>query len=304
MADDIHQWVACEAHLGLARIFYEWNDLEAAEQHGRESFRLAQQMGSTDRPVACDAFLARLKLAQGDMDGAAAILAEADYLVRQNHFVLLAPEVAAAQVLVLLRRGDLAGAAQLAESYDLPISQARVFLAQGNMSAALAALMAYRQQTEKKSWADERLKAMVLQAVAMNAHGGRDEAMQFLADALALAKPGGFIRLFVDEGLPMKHLLQEAASRGIAPDYTRRLLAAFSSAGAKQLIPLSGAEALSDRELEVLRLIAEGLSNREISERLFLALSTVKGHSRNIFEKLQAQRRTEAVARARDLGLL
>ena len=137
--------------------------------------------------------------------------------------------------------------------------------------------------------------------------------MQLLGDALSLAEPEGFIRIFVDEGRPMAQLLSEAATRGIMPDYTGKLLAAFKAEGridsddsSRLAAPASQPliEPLSDRELEVLRLIAQGLSNREIGERLFLALITVKGHNRNTFRKLQVRRRTEAVARARELALL
>jgi LuxR family maltose regulon positive regulatory protein len=111
----------------------------------------------------------------------------------------------------------------------------------------------------------------------------------------------------------MAQLVSAAAAHGIKPDYTRKLLAAFDAEGMTvepkpSLIPPSPAssliEPLSQRELEVLQLIAQGLSNREISERLFLALDTVKGHNRKIFGKLDVQRRTEAIARARELGLL
>ena len=159
-------------------------------------------------------FLARLKLAQGDVAGAAALLAEADQSVRQQNFVHRIPEVAAAQVLTLLRQGNLAAAAHLAQTHELPLSQARVHLAQGDPSAALAVLEPWRQQVEAKGWEDERLKVMVLQAVALHAQGEKDKAVQLLCDALALAEPGGFIRLFVDEGLPMAHLLSEAAAHG------------------------------------------------------------------------------------------
>jgi LuxR family maltose regulon positive regulatory protein len=157
---------------------------------------------------------------------------------------------------------------------------------------------------------------MVLQAVALHAHGEKDQAVQLLGDTLALTEPGGFIRIFVDEGFPMAQLLSEAAARGIMPDYVAKLLAAFEVLAGRQASPGKGKDKsylspaqpliapLSQRELEVLQLIAQGLSNREIGERLFLALSTVKGHSRIIYDKLQVQRRTEAVARARELGLL
>ncbi len=316
--------VASEAYLGLARIFYEWNDLDAAQQYGQQSVALARQIENTDRFVPYQVFLARLKLAQGDVAGAAAILAQAGQFARQHNFVHRMPEVAAAQVLALLRQGNLAAAAQLAQTHELPISQARVHLALGDTSSALAVLEPLRQQVEAKRWEDERLKVMVLQAVALHAHGEKDKAVQLLGDALALAEPGGSIRIFLDEGLPMAELLTRMKDEGGRPvlsevegmkEYIHKLLAAFGKQkdvhpfGSAQdkpssFIPQPLVEPLSQRELEVLQLIAQGLSNHEISERLFLALDTVKGHNRRIYDKLQVQRRTEAVARARELGLL
>ena len=119
-------------------------------------------------------------------------------------------------------------------------------------------------------------------------------------------------RSIVSQGRPMAQLLSEAAAHGIMPDYAAKLLAAFEAEDQKsadvshlpRLPAQSLIEPLSHRELEVLRLIALGLSNREISERLFLALDTVKGHNRRIFAKLSVQRRTEAVAKARSLNIL
>jgi LuxR family maltose regulon positive regulatory protein len=308
---DKPQQIIHEVHLGLARILYEWNDLDAAEQHARQSVHLARQYESViDRYIVCEVFLARIKLAQGEVTEAADILAKTDQSVRQHNFVHRIPEVAAAKVLTLLRQGNLAVAAQLAETHKLPLSQARVHLAQGNSSGALAVVESYRQQVEAKGWEVERLKAMVLQAVALHIQGEKDKAVQVLGDALTLAEPGGHVRIFVDEGSPMAQLLSEAAARGLMPDYVNKLLAAFEAEALKSedksslpsVQPLI--EPLSQRELEVLRLIAHGLSNDEISKRLFLALDTVKGHNRRIYDKLQVQRRTEAVARARELGLL
>lgn len=310
MVDEPKQPAAYEAHLGLARIFYQWNDLDAAEQHGQQSAQLARQIENTDRFVASEVFLARLKLARKDVAGAAAILAQTDQLARQHNFMYRMPDVAAAQVLTLLHQGNLTAAAHLTQTYELPISQARVYLTQGNTSAALVVLEPLYRQVEAKGLEDERLKVMVLQAVALHAHGKKDKAAQLLGDALALAEPGGFIRIFVDEGVPMVRLLSETAAQGIMPDYIGKLLAVFEAeeqkSGDKSYLspaqPL--VEPLSQRELEVLQLIAQGLSNHEISERIFLALDTVKGHNRRIYGKLQVQRRTEAVARARELGLL
>ena len=302
---------ASEAYLGLARICYEWNELDAAEEHGQQSLRLAQQYDrEIDRYIFSEVFLARLKLARGDVVGATALLAEVEQSARQKNFVNRIPEIAAAQVLVLLRNGNLTAAAHLVQKYQLPVSQARVNLAQGAPPAALAVLKPLRREIEAKGLVDELLKIMVLQAVALHSNREKDQAVQLLGEALALAEMGGFIRLFVDEGVPMAQLLLEAASQGVMPDYIGKLLVVFEAEKrknedkpdlphAKLLI-----EQLSQRELEVLQLIAQGLSNREISDRLFLALSTIKGHNRIIFIKLQAQNRTEAVARARELGLL
>jgi LuxR family maltose regulon positive regulatory protein len=306
--------IASEAHLGLARVLYEWNDLEAAEQHGRQSLHLARQYDRViDRFVICEVLLARLKLAQGDVAGAAALLVQASQSARQQNFVSRLPEIAAAYVLTLLHQGNLTAAAHVAQTHDLPLSQARVHLAQADPAAALAVLSPWRQRVEAKGWADERLKVLVVQALALQAQGDEDHAVQLLLDALALAEPGGFIRSFVDEGLPMAHLLSAAAARGLMPDYLGKVLVACAAEAQQRgdnSCPLpappaqSLLEPLSQRELEVLQLIAQGRSDQEISERLILALSTVKGHNRKIFGKLQVKRRTEAVARARELGLL
>ncbi|MCJ7519009.1 MAG: LuxR C-terminal-related transcriptional regulator [Anaerolineaceae bacterium] len=302
---------ASEAYLGLARICYEWNDLDAAQQHGQQALHLARQYDHMiDKFIFSEVFLARLKLARGDVDSAAAILAKAEQSARQQHFVQRIPEVAAAQVLVLLRQGDLAAAAQLAQTHKLPISQARVHLAQGDPSAALAVLEPLRQQMEAKSWVDEQLKVIVLQAVALHANGEKDKAVELLGDALALAEPGGFIRTFVDEGAPMAQLLLEAATHGVMPDYIGRLLAVFEAEKQKSEdkpdLPHTKLliEQLSKRELEVLGLITKGLSNMQIASRLFLSRNTVKAHTHAIYQKLGVNSRTQAVANAKSLEIL
>jgi LuxR family maltose regulon positive regulatory protein len=301
----------CEAHLGLARVHYQWNDLDGARQQGEQSLQLAQQIADTDRPVACEVLLARLALARGDAAEAAAILAEADRATRQHDFVLQVPEVAAAQVLAFLRLGDVAAAAHVAQAHELPLSQARVHLAQGHPTAALAVLEPHRRRMAEKAWADQELMALVLLAVAVDAQGEEARAVELLDEALALSEPGGFIRIFVDEGAPMARLLYRAMSQSLHPEYVRHLLAAFPASGREQAAPsraaaaaIGLAEPLSSRELEVLDLIAAGLTNQQVAVRLYVSLHTVKSHARNIYAKLGVSSRTQAAAKGRVLGLL
>jgi LuxR family maltose regulon positive regulatory protein len=318
---DQPQLPAVGAYLGLARVLYEWNDLDAAGQHGQQSIQLARQSQTIDAFANCGVLLARLKITQGDAAGAVAILAEAEQFVRQHNFMHRMPEVAGAQVLTLLHQGDLAAAAHLAEKHELPISQARVHLALGDTATALAVLEPLRRQVEAKGWEDGRLKVMVLQAVALHAHGEKEQAAQLLGEALALAEPGGFIRTFVDEGPPMVRLLRESSKRGIAPTYVNRLLSAFAAQdppksqdqaqGAETQVvgsqvpttpPLT--EPLTDRELEVLQLMSDGLTYNEIAAQIMVSLNTVRTHVKNIYSKLYVHKRSQAIARARELNIL
>lgn len=300
--------IVYEAHLGLARILYEWNCLDDAMQHGQQSLHLAQQYDHViDRFIVCKLFLVRLKLAQDDIAGAEASLAEIDQSVRRHNFVHRFLEVAAAQVQLLLRQDKVVAATHLVQAYELPLSRARVQLAQGDPVAALAALSFWQQQVETRGWKDEELKVMVLQAITLLAHGEEDQAVHLLTRALTIAEPAGFMRLFLDEGRPIAHLLSSIMTTGKMTSYIEKMLSAFQADLPKHEDTPSQIPAqqyLSQRELEVLHLMAQGLSNQDISKQLFVALSTVKGHIQKIFGKLQVQRRTEAIARARQLDLL
>jgi LuxR family maltose regulon positive regulatory protein len=306
-----------EVHLGLARIYYEWNDLETAEKHGKQSLELTRLYDrEIDRFIISEVFLARLELARGEVNRAADMLAKTEQTARKKNFTLRLPEIAEIQVLVLLRQGKLSAAAELAHQFDLPLCKARILLTQGDLSGALSILGAFRQQMETRGWEEERLRALVLQAISLHQNDERDLARQTLAETLTLAAPNGFIRLFVDEGEVMRLMISDLRfsnkksthiSNQNILSYTDRLLATFVSGTKNQLQmtqPSSLVTALSQRELEILQLIAQGFSNQEIGEKLFLALDTVKGHNRRIYNKLQVQRRTEAIARARELGLL
>ncbi len=151
------------------------------------------------------------------------------------------------------------------------------------------------------------IEILLLKALAHKAQGNLETALDCLKNSLLLAEPEGYISLFIEEGPDMASLLQEAVRRAIKPEYCGRLLKAFSSLSSTPA-PVSKTmgivEPLSDRELEVLELIAKGLSNKDIASRLFIELRTVKWHTGNILSKLGVKNRTEAVARARDLKII
>jgi LuxR family maltose regulon positive regulatory protein len=223
-----------------------------------------------------------------------------------------------------LARGDIDAAARWSQANDLVIdgdfkfhreieylSLVRVYLAQKRFDQARALAERIYRIAREIGKRQTELEALILLALVFSLQGQTDQAFVPLEKALSMGEPEGYIRIFVDEGTPMARLLYEAATRGIAPDYARRLLTAFPDLESEQAVPPNAQtpefdwiEPLSERELEVLALVAEGLTNREIAHRLFLTLNTVKAHTGNIYGKLSVHSRTQAVARARALGVL
>lgn len=177
-------------------------------------------------------------------------------------------------------------------------------------SQALRSLTGLLQTAEAATRMGSMIKILALQASAFQAQSDMDRAMSALERALSLAEPEGFVRTFVDEGAPMAGLLQQAAARGIAPNYVSRLLAVLGAeeTGSAATPESSGAipliESLTARELEVLQLIGEGYSNQNIAQALVITLNTVKKHASSIYGKLGVHSRTQAVVRAQELGLL
>jgi len=314
--------VAAMAYSGLGGLLYEWNDLEGAMRHLREGIEQSKQWGNVDALASSYARVARVLQAQGDEAGALEALKEAGQLVRRHAVIpTTAARVAAYQASLWLAQGNLGAATRWVQERGLSVDDelgylrepehialARVLIAQGKYDEALQFLARLRQAAETRGRMGSLIEILVLQALALQSQGNTTQAMPALERALSLAEPEGYVRLFVDEGAPMAKLLRQALSRGIAPNYVSRLLAAFGAEEqrgeeAEKRAPLL-LEPLSERELEVLRLLAAGLSNREIAEKLIVAVGTVKAHIHNIYGKLGVQSRTQAVARARELGIL
>jgi LuxR family maltose regulon positive regulatory protein len=318
--------VAGNTCVGMGELMREWNDLDAAVQQLREGIEHGKQVAGVRILLPGYVSLARALWALGDADGALSAIQEAMHVWEEYHVRRLwgVPPVAAYEARLWLAQGDVASAVQWAQEQGLRadgelsyqrevdhLTLARLLITQSNASEATGLLQRLLEAAEAGGRISRVIEILMLQALALQVQGDTDQAITTLERALTLAEPGGFVRIFMDEGPPMARLLYEALARGIAPDYARRLLAAFPVPEPEEAAPLetqapeSGQiEPLSERELEVLELFAEGLSNREIASRLFLSPHTVKTHSSNIYGKLNVHNRTQAVARARALGLL
>ncbi len=259
------------------------------------------------------------------MTGAEEVVQKMENTARESDMNLWASlQISAWQVRIWLAQGKLEAASQWVGERELDpdgeptylhemeyIAFARILIAQGRLDEATTLLQRLLEAAEAGGRNSRVIEILMLQALAFQARGDTDQAMTSLEQALTLAEAGGFIRIFVDEGPPMARLLYEALTRGIAPDYVRRLLAAFpieepekADSSQTQAQKSELVEPLSERETEVLQLIAEGLTNQEIAARLYISLNTVKVHTRNIYSKLGAHHRAGAVAKARALGIL
>ncbi len=266
--------------------------------------------------------LMRVLLSRGELAEAEKVIQKMNRLTREIHVPpTMADLIAAWQARLWVTQRKLDAASQWMAERGLDfdgtptyqneieyIAVARLLITQGHLDEAARLLRVSLEVAKSGDRIARMIEISILQALACQAGDKTDQAVLVLEEAIRLAKPGGFIRIFVDEGQPMARLLQEALTRGITPDYTRRLLAAFPAAKpALTALPQTQStilEPLSEREIEVLQRIAEGLTNREIADRLYLSLNTVKVHTRNIYGKLDVHNRTEAVNKARALAIL
>jgi len=309
---------ACMAYVGMAGPLYEWNDLEGAARYATEGIRLSELGGFVAYQLFGNAYLAQVREAQGDRDGALNALQRAEQLSQQADYALVAALATELRVRLWLAQANLAEASRWAEAHRIDaagesdaaqeikqMAVARVYLAQDELDAALRLLAWLLDAAQAKGRMGSAIKIETLRALVLQAKNDRGGALFALKRALTLAEPEGYVRTFLDEGEPMARLLRQTLSAGIAPNYAARLLAAF---GEEAMSPSPAMDALveplTEREMDVLRLIVAGLSNAEIAEELVVAVSTVKSHVNHIYGKLSVENRIQAAKRARTLGLI
>ena len=332
------------AYTGIAAIHYEQGDLDAAADFANRAVELGRRGGMGGNVLHGMVVLVRVRQARGDFAGAFEALAEAEGVMRRTGIAHWVQALYAYRSRLLLVQARTEGKEPPLEEvtrwareagllpdwrqpFDtrifLPVyppefahlTLARLFLARGDHDEALDLLRWLREPAEAAGRLRAILDMLALETLVQNAAGDREGALQTLRRALALGEPEGFVRTFADKGAAMAGLIAEAAPGHVSPDYARRLLDAFGKPEVVYLpvsvfsapAPAKGAEPaepLSEREVEVLRLIATGLSNADAGKRLFIAPSTVKKHLENIYSKLGTRNRTQAIARAREAGLL
>lgn len=315
---------AADMHTGLSGLYYERNDLDSARQHLLKSKELGELNGLRKNPHRWRVAMARLREAEGELDGALALLNEAERLYEGDFSPNVRP-IAAGKVRVWIGLGRLDEALDWVRERKLSaeepvtylrefelITLARVLLARYQFDPAdntLVEAMGLLERLLKAAEEGERMgrviEILALQALVYQARGDMPAALCQLERALKAAEPEGYARLFLDEGINMTQLLEEAAGRGIMAEYVEKIL------GNKETriepaapMPSPLIEPLSQRELEILRLFKTELSGPEIADELVIALSTVRTHTKGIYSKLNVNSRRTAVNRAIELGLI
>lgn len=326
--------IAGEALLGLSDIRREWNDLEAAARLAQEGIELSR-LWSWPSAITGSLTLARILQAQGKEAESNQVLEAARRLAVQYDLTNIDDlAVAFVQAHMRVEQGDVETALGWARErgFDGPLDladldkkddyvayhvrkyeylvAARVWIAHGDADKALALVEPLVARMEQQGRTRHEVEARMLQALALQAQGKPERARDALKAALRLAEPGGLIRLFADEGRPMEHLLKSMRADERLSMYAARILAALEDDAGHLPALLSSqsksplVEPLSEREQEVLRLLAAGLANPEIAQELTVTVHTVRSHVKSIYGKLSVHSRWEAAQRARELGLL
>jgi LuxR family maltose regulon positive regulatory protein len=315
----------------LGEVLAEFNDLERAIQHARQGVKIAEGGQNLVFLSLSYLYLMRVLFSKKDLAGAKEVFDKVLRLEREMTIpIWLSSQMATWQAKFWLLQDDLEAVSNWADKCEILVYEdqhthegidhlsmidhivyARVLIAQDLMEEAIQLLRHLYKTAERSGRISRSIEIRMLQALAYQSTGQTEQAMESFENVLNLAEPKGFIRIFVDEGPPMASLLYEALSREIKPEYVQRLLSAFSvtepeeAASTKHKVDQSKLiEPLSEREIEVLQLVAKGLTNQVIATRLVLSVHTVKTHTRNIYSKLGVNNRTQAVDRARTLGIL
>ena len=315
----------------LGETMVELNNMDKALGQAKKGYTLAENSG--DLPIIGWSFLCliRVLFSKGDLLEAEEAIQKIEISSQKKRLPpWIVSQIAAWQARIHLAQNNLEAASQWVKKIGLdpergikPIKEihyfllsdyvvvARILIAQERLDEAIRLLEHLLEVSEAGSRYSTTIEIRILQALALQAAGKTDQALSRLEKAFAYAEPEGFIRIFVDEGPPMARLLYEALSHEIAPDYVQRLLMSFpveetekTNASQPHGPDSELIEPLSEREIEVLQLISQGLSNREVGDRLYLTLNTVKAHSRTIYSKLGVNNRTQAVSKARALGII
>jgi LuxR family maltose regulon positive regulatory protein len=301
------------AHLDLSALHYEWNQLTEADSHLQRAFDLSRRGQNEEFEVACWMMEACLRVAGGNVQAAKEALTKGQQLIDKG---AIPPGTAnrfeVAKLRFALAQDDLAAILELrdrlADDVDshnfcrfANLAIAKLLLAQNQPDQATNYLTALNKTAHQKDWRYTLIATRAYQALAAENH---EMAIYFMEGALKLAKPEGFMRLFIDIGVDLIPYLQEAARCGVEPGYVEQILNGIQIEQGIRTPGSNLAEPLSAREVEVLRLIVAGLSNREIALNLVISLGTAKTHIHNIYGKLEVCNRAQAIARAREFELV
>lgn len=312
-----------DMYVGMSEIERERNNLSAAAQHLMKSSELGSFAGLPQNPYRRCLAIARMRAIEGDLEGALDLLAEAERLYLGDFSPNVRP-VAAFRARVWIAQGRLDEAFGWAREQNLfveddlsylrefeHITLTRLLLAQYQrdhadhmLLDAIGLLERLLKAAEGGGRTGSVIEILILLALAHQLQDDIPAALTALERALTLAEPEGYVRIFVDEGHPISLLLEKAAEHGIAPNYVDQLLRAFGKAEDRARADQGLIEPLSDRELEVLRLLGTDLDGPEIAHLLIVSLNTLRTHTRNIYTKLGVNNRRAAVHRAEELGLL
>jgi LuxR family maltose regulon positive regulatory protein len=312
-----------DMYVGMSEVHRERGDLEAATQQLLRSQELGEHTGLPQNRYRWRVAMARIRQAEGDLGGALDLLSEAERLYVSDFFPNVRP-VPALKARVWVAQGRLSEAHGWAHEQGLSadddlsylrefehITLARLLLAQPegepaghSVHQASRLLERLLRAAEDGGRAGSVIEILVLRALAHQTLGDIPAALAALEQAMMLAGPEGYVRVFADEGPPMTSLLRSAAKQGIRRDYVRRLLAAVSGTEYGGPVEQALIEPLSERELDVLRLLATELDGPAIARELVVSLNTMRTHTKNIYTKLAVTNRRAAVRRAAELGLL